>query len=113
MRFPRYEKGNIDVKTGKYDTNNQLKKATFKYEQEGRFCLGVSRIESKNGMITGKQCPVFYYTGKDIVTIDEYEKIQKEFARFKKGTSSSSQWIKEINTDRVWLCETGGKLKGA
>ena len=33
IRFPRDEGGNIDVKTGKYDTNNQPKKATFKYEQ--------------------------------------------------------------------------------
>ena len=31
IRFPRYEEGNIDVKNGKYDTNNQPKKATFKY----------------------------------------------------------------------------------
>ena len=44
IRFPRDEEGNIDVKTGKYDTNNQLKKSTFKYEQERRFCLGVSKI---------------------------------------------------------------------
>ena len=78
MRFPRYEKGNIDVKTGKYDTNNQLKKATFKYEQEGRFCLGVSKIESKNGTIKGKLCPVFDYSGGNTSTIDEYKKeIQK------------------------------------
>ena len=35
MRFPRDEEGDIDVKTGKYDTNSQPKKATFKYEQEG------------------------------------------------------------------------------
>ena len=33
IRFPRDEEGNIDVKNGKYDTNNQPKKATFKYEQ--------------------------------------------------------------------------------
>ena len=31
--FPRDEEGSIDVKTGKYDTNNQLKRATLKYEQ--------------------------------------------------------------------------------
>ena len=29
--FPRDEEGNIDVKNGEYDTNNQPKKATFKY----------------------------------------------------------------------------------
>ena len=34
IRFPRNEEGNIDVKNGEYDTNNQPKKATFKYEQE-------------------------------------------------------------------------------
>ena len=74
IRFPRYEEGNIDVKISKYDTNNQPKKANLKYEQEGRFCLDVSNIESKNGTITGKQCPVFDYTGGKIVTIDAYQK---------------------------------------
>ena len=33
MRFTRYEEVKIDVKTGKYDTNNQPKKSTLKYEQ--------------------------------------------------------------------------------
>ena len=42
------------LKNHKYDTNNQPKKSTFKYEQEGRFCLGVSKIEGKNGTITEK-----------------------------------------------------------
>ena len=72
--FPRYEEGNIDVKTGKYDTNHQPKKATFKYEQEGRLCLGIAKIKRKNVTITGKRCPVFYYSGKKIVTIDAYRK---------------------------------------
>ena len=62
IRFPRDEEGNVDVKNGIYGTNNQPKKATFKYEQEGRFCLGVAKIESKDGKITGKRCPVFDYT---------------------------------------------------
>ena len=68
IRFPR------DEEKGKYDTNNQQKKSTFKYEQEGRFCLGVSNIESKNGRITDKQYPVFDYSSKKIVTIDAYKK---------------------------------------
>ena len=42
--FTRYEDGHIYVKNGKYDTNNQPKKATFKYEQEVRFCLSVAMI---------------------------------------------------------------------
>ena len=72
IRFPRYEEGNIDVKNGKYDTNNQPKNDTFKCEQEGRFCLGVTKIESKNGTITGKLFPVYYYSGGKIVTINAY-----------------------------------------
>ena len=64
IRFTRYEEGNIDVKTGKYDTNNQTKKATFKYEQVRRFCLDVANIKSKYGMITGKGFLVFDYSGK-------------------------------------------------
>ena len=59
IRFPIDEEGKIDVKTGKYDTNDQPKKATFEYEQEGRFCLGAADIEGKIGTITGERCPVF------------------------------------------------------
>ena len=72
--FPRNEEGNIDVKNGEYETENKPKKATFEYEQEGRFCLRAAKVESKNGTITGKRCPVFDYTGKKIVTIDSHKK---------------------------------------
>ena len=72
--FPRDEEGNVDVKNSLYGTNNLPKMATFKYEQEGRFYLGVAKIESKNRTITGKRCPVLDYTGKKIVTIGAYKK---------------------------------------
>ena len=62
--FPRDEEGNIDVQPVKYDKNNQPKKSTFKYEQEVRFCLSVANIESKDGTITGKVCPVFIIQGE-------------------------------------------------
>ena len=92
--FPRDEEGDVDVKNGQYGTNNQPKKATFKYEQEGSFCLGVAKIESNNGKITGKRCQVYDYTNKKIVTIGAYKKeILKEFARVRQLTSSSSQWV--------------------
>ena len=55
IRFPRDEEGNVDVKNDQYGTNNEPKKATFKYEQEGRFCLGVAKIESKNGNIQARR----------------------------------------------------------
>ena len=62
------------MERGVYDMNNQPKRATFKYEQEGRFCLGVAKVENQNGKILGKCCPVFDYTGKKTVMIDAYKK---------------------------------------
>ena len=64
----------MDAERGVYDANNQPKKATFKYEQGGRFCLGVAKVEIQYGTIIGKCCPVFDYTEKKIVTIDAYKK---------------------------------------
>ena len=62
------------MERGVYNTNNQPKRASFKYEPEGRFYLGVAKVESKDGTIIGKRCPVFDYTEKKIVTIDAYKK---------------------------------------
>ena len=44
--FPRNEEGEVDVDVirGVYDTNNQPERASFKYDQEGRFCLGVAKV---------------------------------------------------------------------
>ena len=62
--FPRDEKGKVDVEKSVDDTNNQPKREIFKYEQEGWFCLGGDKVESKeDGIITGKPCPVFDYRG--------------------------------------------------
>ena len=72
--FPINEEGRVDVKRGVYETNNQPKKATFEYEQEGRFRLGVANVESLYGTITGNRCPVFDYTDTKSVTIDAYKR---------------------------------------
>ena len=73
--FTRAGDGKLDVERGVYDTNNQPKKATFKYKQEGVFCLGVAKVESKEyETITGKRSPVFDYAGNKIVTIGSYKK---------------------------------------
>ena len=101
------------MERGVYNTNNQLKRATFKYEQEGRFCLGVAKLESQYGKIIGKLCPVFDYTEKKIVTINAYKKeMRNELERIRKLTSSSSPWVEKIKTGKIWLCESIGKLKG-
>ena len=77
------------MKRGVYDTNNQPKRETFKYEQEVRFCLGVAKVESKEyRRIKGKRCLVFDYTGRKFFTIYAYKKIRNEFSRIRKLTSS-------------------------
>ena len=97
---------------GVYETKNQPKKATFKYEQEGRLCIGFYKIESKeDGKIPGKHCPVFDYTGKKIVTLDAYKKeILNEFARIRNLNSSLSPWFEKIKTDKIWIHESAGKI---
>ena len=65
----------MDVETGIYEMNSQQQqKWMFKYEKEGKFYLGVVKVESLDGKITGKLFPVFDYKGKQIVTIEGYKK---------------------------------------
>ena len=64
----------MDVERGVYNTNNQPKIATFKYEQEGQFYHGVDKVEGQDGTIIGKLCPVFDYIEKNIITINAYKK---------------------------------------
>ena len=86
------KEGKVDVERGVYDTNNQPKRASFKYEQEGRFCLGVAKVESQDGTIIGKRCPVFDYTEKKIIIINAYKKeIRNQLERIRKLTLSSSE----------------------
>ena len=92
------------MERGVYNTKNQPKRATFKYEQEGRFCLVVAKVESQDGTIIGKRCPMFDYTDKKIVTMDAYKKeIMNEFARISKLTLPLSPWVEKIKNDKIWL----------
>ena len=52
------------MERGVYETNNQPKMATFKYDQDGPFCIHVSKVENKEyGTKTGKLCSLFDHTG--------------------------------------------------
>ena len=89
----------MDVERGVYNTNNQAKRSTFKYEQEGRFCIGVAKVEVQDGTIIGKRCLLFDYTEKKIFTINAYKKeMRNELERIRKLTSSSSPWVEKIKT---------------
>ena len=45
--FPIDEEGKVDAERDVYDTKNKSKRAIFKYEQEGKFCIGVAKAEIK------------------------------------------------------------------
>ena len=92
------------MERGVYNKKNQPNRATFKYEQEGRFCLGVAKVEGQDEKVIGKRCPVFDYTDKKIVTINAYKKeMTHELEIVKKLTSSSSPWVEKIKTEKIWL----------
>ena len=57
-----------------YDTNNQLKRENFKYEQEGRFFIGVSNVKRKSdGKIQASAvwCSIIQ---RGIFIVDAYKK---------------------------------------
>ena len=73
----------------------------------------LAKVEGQDVIIIDKRCPVFDYTEKKIVTIDAYKKeMRNELERIRSLTSSSSPWVEKIKTDKIWLCESVGKLKG-
>ena len=99
--FPRNEEGEVDVERGVYNTNNQPKRETFKYEQEGRFCLSVAKVKNQDVTIIGKRCPVLDYTEKKIVTINAYKKeMRNELERIRKLRWSLSLWVKKLELTR-------------
>ena len=112
VRFPIDEEGNIDVKTGKYDTNNQPKKAPSSLKKREDSASLYPRSKVKNETITDKICLVFDYTGVNIVTIDvnknKYKNNLQEFESLLRHRHNGSN----KKTDKVWLCESVGKLKG-
>ena len=90
------------MERGVYNTNNQPKRATFKYEKEGRFCQGVSKVEIQDGTITGKRCPVFDYTEKKIFTIDTLQKINPEqICKNKEDYFVVVTMVRKIKTDKI------------
>ena len=70
-----------------------------KYENEGRFGLGCAMIQPvlTDGTILeeeGRTCPLFDYSGKTIISINDYEKKMKfEFERIKSLSAKSTAWV--------------------
>ena len=73
----------------------------------------MAKVESQDGKIIGKSCPVFDYTEKKIVKIGALQKRNRE--RIGKNKEAYVVFVtmgRKIKTDKIWLCESVGKLKG-
>jgi len=86
IRFPRDADGKYSPVSPTNQTliySDKLAAPTFKYAQQGRFCLGVASVELMDGTITGRK-KVYDYTGQRLVSVKEYEVlIKKECRRIK------------------------------
>ena len=58
---------------GSYENDNEITKSSFKFLEQERFCLGVTQILTYNGK-EGKRSDLIDYTGKNILTMENYEK---------------------------------------
>ena len=71
----------------------------FKFEEEARMMLGVSmvRVKMEECFITkGVCCPLFNYTGKNIVRMGKWKKLVREAIKEVKVNGSSTHWVSKI-----------------
>jgi hypothetical protein len=107
--LPTTADGIIDTKKGTYRYNNLPVRPTFKFPQEARFCLGVAKVELKEGndsqeVLVGKKCKVFDYSRKKLCTIPVYNKeireAIKQVQNLRGGKHSS--WVEKIKLTGCW-----------
>ena len=97
IRFPRNEDGSYNP-AGSH-LNPEQTNTTFKYTQQARFCLGVSKVRNfETGEVEGRRSRVFSYTNNKIVSIAEYKiKVQQEITRVQRlPTAPNLIWV--VNT---------------
>ena len=82
VRLPRDEDGRYHS-DGEY--GQERAQTTFKYSQQGQFCLGVASVKYKKfEPPVGKRCQVISYTGKIIIKESEWQvRVKEEIQRVK------------------------------
>ena len=94
FQFKRDENGNLSSEGGYNSTT--LTKTQFKYPEQGRFSFGVAKVQKVGlDLPVGVRMEEINYTGKNIVTIEVYEKhINEEIARVRGITGgNASIWV--------------------
>ena len=102
--------------TGDY-SKELLTKTSYKYSEQGKFSFGVAKVcKIDSDKVEDIRMDVINYTGKNIVTIDIYEKhIKTEINRVEisKG-NKHSHWVKKGRAEgEIWLNDPVPKLASA
>ena len=72
--FPHNENGNFSINACNYKSEATI--STYKYEEEGYFCLGVAKVVLLDDTVKGRCCKTYSYRGKKIISIKRYEYIE-------------------------------------
>ena len=91
IRFKR------DPTTGKLAKDGQLrdphKELRVKYEKEVRLGLGCASTKNGDGLVEGKRCRAFDYSGKIILSIKDYKDKEKAEVIRVKSLKGSNFWV--------------------
>ena len=93
FKFRRDENGKL-CEQGEF-SKEEVSVLNCKYEKEGRFGLGCAVVAPACGApLVGRVCPAFDYSGKTILSIDDFEKVMRqEFARVRQLSDRTKLWI--------------------
>ena len=92
-KFRRDENGKLDA-AGEFSTK-EVSVLNCKYEKEGCFGLGCAVVCPRDtGVEVGRVCRPFDYSGKTILSIDDYDKqVQEEFRQVCQLSDKTKTWI--------------------
>ena len=112
LHFKRNKEGLLDEK-GKY-SDKKLIKLNVKYENEGRFGLGCARVVKNNSNLPSTVVmKPFDYSGKTIISVDDYEKKKiLEFRRIKSLSTKSILWYVKQTNGKIHQSDALDKLPG-
>ena len=102
IRFPRDKRGEVTIEDGTY-SNERKNFLNVKYPDEIRMCFGVASVKKLDGTRQGVRCKPFDYSGKTLVSIDDYEKlIRDEIDRVKNLKGNCLPWVAHQQDQAVY-----------
>ena len=118
-QVPKDKNGRIDPENGTIEEKD-ISQSYVKYTQEGRFCLGVciDKVVDSEGNVsyTGKRLTLFDYTGKILLSPDDFDALIAKEILCVKNLKAGGQWVETINKDLIkhplYMDDPVTKLKG-